>query len=135
MAALCEFPSFLQPPGRKSCLCEGRCARYFASRQELALPMLRASWSPAKLQRKLYSCMSKDVEPQPRFSAQLGFGLVLTTATGPLHWCWLVPGQAGVQAGSEPLSACQVPCRHTLPHPRFQFLRRFIFVEVSMIKC
>lgn len=101
MAALCEFSSFLQPPGRKSGLCEGRCAQYFASRRELALPMLQANWSPAKLQRKPYSCLSEDVEPRPRFSAglQLGFGLVLTTATGPLHWCWLVPGQAGARAG------------------------------------
>lgn len=101
MAALCEFSSFLHPPGRESGLCEGRCAQCFASRHELALPMLEANWSPAKPQRKLYSCLSEDVEPQPRSSAglQLRFGVVLTTATGPLHWCWLVPGQAGVQAG------------------------------------
>lgn len=101
MAALCEFSSLLQPPGRESGLCAGRCVQYFASRHELSLPVLGASWSPAKPQRKLYSCLGEDVEPQPRSSAglELGFGVVLTTATGPLHWCWHVPGQPGVQAG------------------------------------
>lgn len=78
MAALCGISSFLQPLGRKSELCEGRCVRYFASRHELVLPMLQANWTEASPAPEAVQLLGEDVEPQPRLSAGLvrsGLGL------------------------------------------------------------
>lgn len=137
MALQCECPGFEEAKNPERLLYEGflhffnflgesqSCVKVgvrgiLQADTSLFCPCFKPTGHKPALHRKPYSCASEDVEPQPRLSAGLvssGLGLyqpqlrVLSIGAG-LRLARLECRQG------EPLSACQIPCRHTLPHPR-----------------